>query len=465
VTAINATITTPGTGQWTSAERVWKILATLRGAGGNGRATPASTGAGGGGGGALSQSNLRVLPSTAYDYSLGDGGNPGGDTWLVSDTTLLAKGGSTGAASISGAAGGAAGSGVGDTKFSGGNGGTGNASGGGGGGEGARTGANGANGSNGSGATGGAGGTGGDGADGGAGGNNGLVGQPGTAPGGGGGGSGEGGPGGGAGARGQIDITSYQKPASAFQPPRVTNLVHCFDMKDIDGDGTMNAAYADGALITSVWNMGSGGNLVRTTGGNAGTDPKLAKAVPHPCLQFDSNFDAMEITGSATSWGAITSNQPFDLWLCVQTGVYHVAHFWLGNASQTDQEGFQIGLHTVDRGEVDIIAVRVGGAVKWWNGTNKNITPGRKQILRWTSDGTTWSFSIDGGSAATISSLGTAGTGTMTRNVRVGCTSLNGANANFMAMNLFKLMFYDAQLSAGDATDLLAALEADEGMD
>lgn len=100
--------------------------------------------AGGGGGAYASISNFAATPGQVISYQVGQGGaagdvgQPGGDTWFHSPTTLLAKGGGGGNHDIGGQGGSAAGS-VGDVKFSGGNGGNSPANNRGGGGGGAAT--------------------------------------------------------------------------------------------------------------------------------------------------------------------------------------------------------------------------------------------------------------------------------------------------------------------------------------
>ena len=97
-----------------------------------------SDGGGGGGGGAYARRTLTVVPGTVYSFVVGAGGtgvaggngNPGGDTWFGSVSTVLAKGGGGGYAASggtpgAGGAGGSAASSIGDVVYSGGNGGRG----------------------------------------------------------------------------------------------------------------------------------------------------------------------------------------------------------------------------------------------------------------------------------------------------------------------------------------------------
>lgn len=133
------------------------------GGGGGGRATEGWSGnaCSGGGGGAYAKKTILVTPGQSISYAIGAGGsggsgnNPGGDTWFLSQTTVLAKGGE-GVSNddyTSIALGGQASASIGDVKYSGGNGGQGSkggngySSGGGGGAAGVF--ANGGNGSNG----------------------------------------------------------------------------------------------------------------------------------------------------------------------------------------------------------------------------------------------------------------------------------------------------------------------------
>lgn len=123
---------------WTVPSNVYSITVECWG-GGGGRSANAGRACGGGGGGAYAKKNsLTVTPGSSISYSIGVGGagsstgsgNPGGDTWFSSTSTVLAKGGSgVSQSSSTGGAGGLASSSVGDVKYSGGKGGNGTGSG------------------------------------------------------------------------------------------------------------------------------------------------------------------------------------------------------------------------------------------------------------------------------------------------------------------------------------------------
>lgn len=216
---------------WVAPAGVTSVDVEVWGGGGaGGGQNLGSDGGGGGGGGAYSKKvSIPVTPGTSYTVSVGTGGagvtsgtgGAGGDSYFISTSTVLAKGGAGGAPSTgtppAGGVGGAAASGVGDTRYSGGNGGKG------------RDNSNGQGGPGGSSA--GSAATGTSGADpwstttaaaapagGGIGGNGGAAGANGSAPasgnGGGGGGSGDGtSRTGGAGAPGKVAITYLAPPA------------------------------------------------------------------------------------------------------------------------------------------------------------------------------------------------------------------------------------------------------------
>jgi hypothetical protein len=180
-------------------------------AGGGGGYGGSNTGSGGGGGAYSKKSGIAVTPGNGYSVTVGTGGNggssgngqPGGDSYFIDTSTILAKGGSGGTAGTGGS-GGQASAGVGDTKYDGGAGGSVSTSadaGGGGGGGAGSTGAGG----NGSGSTGGTGTA----IGGGNGGNgrNWTTGLPGSVSGGGGAGSYLYNGNGAAGARGQCVLT------------------------------------------------------------------------------------------------------------------------------------------------------------------------------------------------------------------------------------------------------------------
>ena len=214
------TLSTPGTGTWTSPSDIpVGTTAIIECWGGGGAGCAGQVGvqtAGGGAGGAYAKKTVTINPSTGYTYTVGAGGSPkgtnGGNTkWINSSPVCEAAGGpSRNTSTYSGAIAATSGSSTGDTIYLGGNGGSGFMAkynfGGGGGGSSGGTSANGAAGSNGTDTTGGAGGTVAGGGSGGAGAVSGN-GSNGTAPGGGGGGFGYLGNASGTGGDGQIKIT------------------------------------------------------------------------------------------------------------------------------------------------------------------------------------------------------------------------------------------------------------------
>jgi hypothetical protein len=153
---------------WTAPAGVTAVNVEVWGGGGagGGNNDSANDGGGGGGGGAYAKkTNISVTPGNGYTVVVGAGGtgvassagNPGGDSYFIDSSTVMAKGGSGGNPNVgsggsgtggSGGSGGSAASSVGDTTYSGGNGraGTNSATGaGGGGGSAAGTGSNGTN--------------------------------------------------------------------------------------------------------------------------------------------------------------------------------------------------------------------------------------------------------------------------------------------------------------------------------
>jgi parallel beta-helix repeat protein len=248
--ANSVTFTTSGS--WVAPAGVNTVTVEVWGGGGRGETISGGFGetvGGGGGGGAYSKKTLTVVPGTSYAYVVGAGSSstaPGGDSYFINTSTVLAKGGNS-ATSSSGASGGSAASGVGDVKYSGGSGANGSSSSnyGGGAGSSAGTGSNGNNSTNATGADAPAGG--GDGGDGrsGSSGN----GSPGSAPGGGGGGAyrstGFSSYNGGNGARGQVRITYYVSTTPT------TTSVNC-------GAGTPSVAYGSGITCVATVTAASG---------------------------------------------------------------------------------------------------------------------------------------------------------------------------------------------------------------
>ena len=207
-------------GTFTVPEGVTGLTVEAWGGGGGGGKTSASNdnAGGGGGGGGYGRSDILVTPNSPLTVNVGTGGtagNPGGDSWFGSATTVRGGGGSGGGATTtSGGAGGT--SNLGNlATFNGGSGGTGHASGtdnnrrGGGGGGSATPSLDGGNGDNGGSNSGGTGGSGeAAGGNGRQGANNGLTGG---SPGGGGGGGGRSAVGG-SGGNGRVRVT-YTVPA------------------------------------------------------------------------------------------------------------------------------------------------------------------------------------------------------------------------------------------------------------
>ncbi|NDP26323.1 MAG: choice-of-anchor D domain-containing protein [Flavobacterium sp.] len=206
---------------------VTSVTVEAWGGGGRGGERSGSAGlSGGGGGGAYSRSNITVIPGTTYTVTVGSGSTttaPGGDSWFINNTTILAKGGdSVGLNTGAGASGGTSGSCIGTTIYYGGNGAngvTGSPTGGGGGGSSAGNTLVGVDATNSSGATASTGG-----GNGGNGATSAANGVAGSNPGGGGGGAkttGTGSKSGGSGGNGQV-IISWTAPAT-YCAPTYTN--------------------------------------------------------------------------------------------------------------------------------------------------------------------------------------------------------------------------------------------------
>jgi hypothetical protein len=267
---------------------VTSLMVEAWGGGGRGSTRTSSGGGGGGGGGAYSASVLSVNSNSSISYSVGTGSSStsaGGDSWFVSSTTLLAKGGNSVANNnTNGVTGGQSTSGIGQVTFNGGNGANATSTRGGGGGSSAGSSQNG---NNASGRTGGTAPT-----DGGAGGtapdNGNLDGQAGSFPGGGGSGSARtsGTRTGGSGANGQIRI-SYEasifvtSPSDIFTGTRAeytitrngpTTAAATVNLSSSGATGgQFFAAAAGGSAITSI-SIPVGSTSVKVYfSGNAGT--------------------------------------------------------------------------------------------------------------------------------------------------------------------------------------------------
>jgi len=122
--------TTSGTFTWTAPAGVTTVTVEAWGAGGKGGSRSSTFVSGGGGGGAYAKKTLiTVIPGTVYDVVVGAGstsnGSPGEDSYFISNTTVMAKGGGSPALNtLTGASGGSASASVGDfgSVYAGGNG-------------------------------------------------------------------------------------------------------------------------------------------------------------------------------------------------------------------------------------------------------------------------------------------------------------------------------------------------------
>jgi len=242
---------------------------------------------GGGGGGAYSRNVLSVIPGNSYTVSVGAGSNttaPGGDTYFINTSTILAKGGSSVGDNIStGVNGGVASSGVGDIRWSGGSGANGTGSNGGGGGSSAGDASNGLTATNQTGATAPTGGgNGGDGKFGVQG-----TGTDGSSPGGGGGGayrtSGQTRIGG-YGAPGQLIITWIGLTGTNI--PVVTSPIFpgATTISGTSEAGATIVVYADGAQIGTTIANGSGAWAVLVSARTLGQVITATAKVVDKCL-------------------------------------------------------------------------------------------------------------------------------------------------------------------------------------
>ena len=119
------TFSTPGATTFTVPAGVTSITVQVWGGGGRGGSRTTAGEGGGAGGGGFSKKTFSVNPGDIYNLSVGGGSttgtSPGGDSWFVNNTTLLARGGNSVADNATaGATGGAVG--IGDVTYSGGNG-------------------------------------------------------------------------------------------------------------------------------------------------------------------------------------------------------------------------------------------------------------------------------------------------------------------------------------------------------
>ncbi|NUY82079.1 choice-of-anchor D domain-containing protein [Flavobacterium sp. MAH-1] len=306
-------------GTFTVPAGVTSVTVQAWGAGGHGGNRTSSGRAGGGGGGAYASSVIAVTPGQSIPITVGQGSgddNPGGDSWFLNASTVMAKGGNSGPNNGStGGSGGSAISSVGATKYAGGNGAGTTASNSGGGGSSA---ASTAVGTNASGQTGGnAPGDGGDGGDGrGSGGN----GTDGDAPGGGGGGaykSGSSNRTGGDGGNGRVIVTYV------IQDMNITGN----SINIVSGDTTPSTAdftdfgsvFASSGTIVrnfSIQNTGTAaltGVTVSISGANASdfaltTSPTVSIAAAGNST-FTITFDPSAL-GSRTATVSVASNDP-----------------------------------------------------------------------------------------------------------------------------------------------------------
>ena len=285
------TQTFTASGSFTVPAGITSVTVECWGGGGRGGSrTSGSNGYGGGGGGAYAKKNtITVTSGSSYTVTVGTGSttatSPGGDSWFLNNTTVLAKGGASVADnSATGATGGAIATSIGDVKYAGGNGSNSTTTYGGAGGSSAGTGANGTTVVNT--ATAGAapagGGKGGNGAS-----TNGN-GNAGSTPGGGGGGAlrTSGSPTGGNGANGQVIIT-WSCSSTLTSISATTNQTKCLGLA-IDTI-IYNIAGATGANVTGL-----------PTGVSAAYTNGVVKITGTPTVTGTFNYTVTP-TGSCTS--------------------------------------------------------------------------------------------------------------------------------------------------------------------
>lgn len=206
----------------------------------------------------------------------------------------------------------------------------------------------------------------------------------------------------------------------AFTLSYSSNLVHDFYADDVAGTGSMpEASYPQGTFISSWNNRGTGGDAAQISGGGQVTNPKVywdEFGTDKHGIYFDGSLDRLEIAGSATSMGQITSNAAFTLFMAFRCD--HTANFMalLANAT-ANAEGFTIAYSATDTLTISI--TRAGGTVLATS-TIGTMGVGKVNVVRIRSDGSNLFYSVNGAAETTSSALGTAGTGTMNRDVRIG---------------------------------------------
>lgn len=115
--------TTPGTQSFVVPAGVTNVTVQVWGGGGKGGTRSSTYVTGGGGGGAYARkANIAVVPGATYTVNVGAGSTDnainGGDSWFLSTSTVMAKGGNSAALnSVAGANGGTASGSVGDAFF------------------------------------------------------------------------------------------------------------------------------------------------------------------------------------------------------------------------------------------------------------------------------------------------------------------------------------------------------------
>ncbi len=276
---------------------VTSILVEAWGGGGHGSTMSSSFAGGGGGGGAFASKMVSVVPGNTYTVNVGSGSSsssPGGDSWFINSSTVLAKGGnSVGNNNASGASGGSAFSCIGTVVKSGGDGANGSGSNGGGGGSSASSTSAGTDATTWVGAN-----APGNGGDGGNGGTSNEIGHAGTVPGGGGGGAHRsfGTKAGGNGANGRVILTWYVNEINLVG--NTTTIV--------DGDSTPSFTDFTDFGTTDI----SSGTVVRTfTIQNTGTGDLSIGAISFA----GANAGDFTLTSTPASTVAASSSTTFSI--------------------------------------------------------------------------------------------------------------------------------------------------------
>lgn len=226
------------------------------------------------------------------------------------------------------------------------------------------------------------------------------------------------------------------------------------DAEDIDGNATFDSAYSDGTSIVTFVNKGAGGNAA----GANGTDPRyLPFYQKYRCngrnaALFDGNISAMSIAGSAAngSLGTITGSGAFEIFVVFSADSIVPAMTLFGNGTGSPDESIALQVDASTTNRFSMTMTKNGGTPLFWSApAGLTYIPGRNQILNIHANGTSIFGSIDDLAESTQAYAGGGlGTGTMTRDLKIGAGHITGTSeGNYWRGSISRVLIRKTELT------------------